>query len=114
MAEIRLAARNHQWLEPLHLDLHFPHGAHLDGVTQGGSCAMAFPDSGFWRRHPSLTDRTPNALLLCRTVRCGHTGTAAVLANLGPTEVSPSVVIARTSLQTHAGSAVAYVVSVRR
>mmetsp|Transcript_123408 Transcript_123408/g.308341 ORF Transcript_123408/g.308341 Transcript_123408/m.308341 type:complete len:358 (-) Transcript_123408:1137-2210(-) len=59
------------------------HGAHFDGIAQGGAGAMALAAHDVLRDQPSLAEALPDALLLRRPVGSGQTGAAAVLIRAG-------------------------------
>mmetsp|Transcript_27946 Transcript_27946/g.80026 ORF Transcript_27946/g.80026 Transcript_27946/m.80026 type:complete len:228 (+) Transcript_27946:751-1434(+) len=114
VSHVGLRTRNHQGLGALHLDLHLPHGADLDGVSQGGARAVALPDRALGRVHPGFPQGTPDAFLLRGTVRRRHARAPSILSNLAASEVAPSLRVVGAGLEKHGCGAVAAVVAIGR
>jgi hypothetical protein len=61
-------------------------GLRLDGVSEGGSCAVSLDDVDVLWREPCAVERLPNDTLLGRAIGSGEALASAVLVDGGPSK----------------------------
>mmetsp|Transcript_93350 Transcript_93350/g.114346 ORF Transcript_93350/g.114346 Transcript_93350/m.114346 type:complete len:325 (-) Transcript_93350:378-1352(-) len=82
VSNVGLGGCDHHWLMPGHRGHHLLVGANFNGITQGGTGAMAFRGIHLWRLHTHLFDHCLQTSLLGRPIWSGQRCTSSILIDL--------------------------------